>query len=249
MTDRSRRPRSSGTWTLRGYLSQRGNLLTNILLVFPLYLFYQLAVVLLPGVGNGADLLTGRLVALANYSRADYLLLQLALTGAFFVAVLLLRRRQQFDPRLFVPVVLESGIYALTMGSLILSCMGFLGISPSLSVESADLGGPLTRIALSIGAGVHEELVFRLLLLNGAILLFHRIAGWARWSSLVAAFLLTAVLFSAAHHLVGGEPFAFGVFVYRLLSGLFFAGLYLWRGFAVAVYTHALYDIYVMLWR
>ena len=40
-----------------------------------------------------------------------------------------------------------------------------------------------------------------------------------------------------------------GVFVYRLLCGLFFALLFQLRGFAVAVYTHALYDIYVLMVR
>jgi hypothetical protein len=46
---------------------------------------------------------------------------------------------------------------------------------------------------------------------------------------------------------IGGEPWKLGVFVYRFLCGLFFATLFQTRGFAVAVYTHALYDIYVLL--
>jgi hypothetical protein len=58
--------------------------------------------------------------------------------------------------------------------------------------------------------------------------------------------LVSAVLFSAAHHIVGGEPWRVGVFVYRILCGLIFAALFQWRGFAVAVYTHALYDVFVL---
>jgi len=39
------------------------------------------------------------------------------------------------------------------------------------------------------------------------------------------------------------------VFVFRVLAGCFFGMVYWFRGFAVAVYTHALYDIYVLLLR
>jgi membrane protease YdiL (CAAX protease family) len=66
--------------------------------------------------------------------------------------------------------------------------------------------------------------------------------------ALVISLLLSSILFSVAHH-VGpfGDPLRVGVFVYRAMAGLFFACLYQFRGFPIAVYTHALYDIYVML--
>ena len=238
---------------LRGYF-RRVNLLTSLVLVFPLFLAYQLAVALLPGVGNGADLITARLVALLH-TKTNYLLFNLALAGAFALLVLILRRRQQFDLRLFLPVVLESAIYALTMGTLILYGMGLLGIHPTLAVGPAaaaaqpDLGGPLTRVALSIGAGVNEELVFRLILLTALIALFHRVVKMKPWLAVLLGFLISSALFSAAHHVIGGEPWRMGVFVYRLCCGLFFAALFQWRGFAVAVYTHALYDVWVMVFH
>jgi hypothetical protein len=238
---------------LRGYF-RRVNLLTSLVLVFPLFLAYQLAVALLPGVGNGADLITARLVALLH-TKTNYLLFNLGLAAAFAVLVLLLRRKQQFDLRLFFPVVLESAVYALTMGTLILYGMGLLGIHPTLAVAppaaaaQPELGGPLTRIALSIGAGVNEELVFRLILLTLLVALFHKVVGLKSWAAVALGFLLSSALFSAAHHVIGGEPWRAGVFVYRLFCGLFFAALFQWRGFAVAVYTHALYDVWVMVFH
>jgi hypothetical protein len=238
---------------LRGYF-RRVNLLTSLVLVFPLFLAYQLAVALLPGVGNGADLITSRLVALLH-TKTNYLLFNLGLALAFALLVLLLRRKQQFDLRLFLPVVLESAVYALTMGTLILYGMGLLGIHPTLAVEPGaaaaqpELGGPLTRVALSIGAGVNEELVFRLILLTLLVALFQKAMGLKPWAAVALGFLLSSALFSAAHHVVGGEPWRAGVFVYRLFCGLFFAALFQWRGFAVAVYTHALYDVWVMVFH
>ncbi len=243
----------------RSRVVARGNLLTSLMLVFPLWLAYQAGVIFLPGVDNGADLITHHLIALLGHSQAQYLALNALLTAGFLTLVLVLRRTQQFELSQFFPVVVESAIYALTMGSLILYAMHLAGIDPSLAVaqkaaEKAterELGGPLTRVALSLGAGVNEELVFRLGVLGGVVALFEKVGGAPRWLAVAAGFVVSAVLFSAAHHVIGGEPWHLGPFVYRLGCGLFFAALFQWRGFAVAVYTHALYDIYVMViqWR
>ncbi|SRR5579883_315056 len=232
---------------LRGYF-HRANLLTSLILVFPLFIAYELAVLLLPDVGNGADLVTSRLFALLGGSRGNYLLFNLALLAAFVLALLVLRRKQGFDVRLFVPVVLESGVYALTMGSAILYVMNAIGINPALAVAAPIAkAGALTKVALALGAGVHEELVFRLLLLSALVALFNKGFGASRFVAVAAAFLISSILFSAAHHVIGGEPFRIGAFTYRVFCGLFFAALFQFRGFAVAVYTHALYDIWVML--
>jgi membrane protease YdiL (CAAX protease family) len=66
--------------------------------------------------------------------------------------------------------------------------------------------------------------------------------------AIVLAFAISSILFSLAHH-VGpmGEPLRLGVFVFRVMAGLFFGALYKFRSFPIAVYTHALYDIYVLI--
>lgn len=242
--------RSASRGSLRKYFAPT-NLLTSIILVFPLFLIYQVAVPFLPNAGNGADLVTPRVFALLKYSLSLYLLVNLGLALLFSLVVLLLRRRQQFDSSLFFPVLLESAIYALTMGSLIIHVMVFIGINPSLALAAAVQPleqGLATRLVISIGAGVHEELVFRLIMLSAAIWLLGLFTA-RRWLVVLLAFVFTALVFSAAHHVVGGEPWRIGAFVYRFFCGLLFAALFRWRGFAVAVYTHAFYDIFVMVIR
>ena len=171
---------------------------------------------------------------------------------AFAIAVAVLRHKQRFDPQLIVPVLVESAIYALTMGSLIVFVMTrALGISPQLAgggggfVAQQGLG---TRIVMSLGAGVYEETVFRLGILSGLVVLFDRVFGLRRWIAFVLALLLSAVLFSAMHHIPPyGDPLHAGIFTFRVLAGLCFGLLFWYRGFAIAVYTHALYDLYVFL--
>jgi hypothetical protein len=232
---------------------RRSDPLTSLLLVFPLFVVYQIGVLSMPSTYNGADLITSQLLHLLHGNAGTYLLINVGLALAFLVLVLVLRRKNTFDPRLFVPVLFESAIYALTMGSLICFVMiDLLHIDPKLFIGCAtgpEQASPAAKLVLSLGAGVHEELVFRLIMVGGGVWLFERALRLRRWIAIVLAFAISSVLFSAAHHVIGGEPFRVGAFTYRILCGLVFATIFQTRGFAVAVYTHALYDIYVLLVR
>jgi hypothetical protein len=226
------------------------NLFTSLVLVFPLLIAYQIGVLFTLPMLNGADFVTTLLFRTLGLSVQGYLIFVGAVVVLFTIAVGLLHRRQRFDGRLVLPVLLESSIYALTMGSVIVLVMTkILGISPRLAA-GLEGQGMLTRVIMSLGAGVYEETVFRLGLLGGLAFLFERVFGVSRWVAALAAFLLSAAAFSAVHHLPPyGDPLTVGLFTFRLLAGIFFGLLFWFRGFAVAVYTHALYDVYVLLVR
>jgi membrane protease YdiL (CAAX protease family) len=206
-------------------------------------LLYEVGI-LFTDVRNGADLLTDTVVRWTGP-----LPFVLGLLGAYLALVLWLRRRgERVDFGTLLPVLLESGIYALTMGTLIVFVMlDVLHVNPRLAVPAA---GPATRLLMSVGAGVHEELVFRLLLVGGGAALLEKAGGMRRWKAVVLAVVASSLLFSGAHH-VGtfGEPWRRGAITNRTQAGVVFAVRNPQRGRAGAVYTHALYDIYVMLIR
>jgi membrane protease YdiL (CAAX protease family) len=223
----------------------RGNLLTSLILISPLLLLYELGVLFTDAM-NGADFITSTLLRLVGLK--GFVAIQVGLVIVVLGMALYLRRNQQFDPRIFVPVLLESGIYALTMGTVIIFLMvDLLHIDPRLAA-GPQAAGLLEKIILSVGAGVHEELVFRLFLLGGLVAVLDRGLKLRRPLALLIAFLVSSLIFSAAHHLGPlGEPLQLGVFVYRAIAGLCFGLLFQLRGLAIAVYTHALYDIYVLV--
>jgi hypothetical protein len=226
------------------------NLLTSLVLVFPLLLVYQLGVLFTLPMLNGADFVTVLLFRNLRFTVPQYLAFVAGVVVLFLVGVAALRRRQSFNPGVVLPVLLESTVYALSMGSLIILVMTkVLGLSPRLA---AGLEGQsvATRLIMSLGAGVYEELVFRLGLLGGGVAALKKVLGWRPWIALPAAFLLSSVAFSAVHHIPPyGDPLTLGVFTFRVLAGVCFGLLFWFRGFAVAVYTHALYDVYVLLLR
>ena len=226
------------------------NLLTSLILVFPLFLVYQVGVLFTLPMLNGADFLTVFLFRNVGLSTQAYLGYTAAVAAAFAIGVLVLRRRQQFDAGLIWRVFVESAIYALTMGSLIVFVMTrVFGVSPRLAggIAAQSFG---TRVVMSLGAGVYEETVFRLGIMAGLAALLERGIGLRRWVAASLALAVSSLLFSAMHHIPPyGDPFTLGVFTFRVLAGACFGLLFWFRGFAIAVYTHALYDIYVLLVR
>jgi membrane protease YdiL (CAAX protease family) len=226
------------------------NLLTSLVLVFPLFVIYQVGVLFTLPMLNGADFVTTLLFSSLGLTLKGYLVFMAAVVLAFALALALLKGKQHFNSRLLVPMLLESVIYALTMGSLIVLVMTkVLGVPPTLAVGLPEQGLG-TRVVMSLGAGVYEETVFRLGLLGGGIVVLEKIVGMARWVAILGAFVLSSLIFSFMHYLPPmGDTFALGSFTFRALAGVIFGLLYRFRGFAVAVYTHAIYDILVMVFR
>src|ERR1700690_1335882 len=117
------------------------NLLTSLILVFPLFIIYQIGVLFTLPMLNGADFVTTLLFASLGLTLKGYLLFLAAVVGVFALALALLKRKQHFNGKVLLPVLLESTIYSLTMGSLIVVLMTkVLGFSPNLAVGLPDQG-------------------------------------------------------------------------------------------------------------
>lgn len=238
------RPSSALAAHLRGRIDG----LTSAVLVFPLFVFYQVGI--LTGRGqNGVDFITRSLIEVSRRDVSNYLAVMAAMLIAYLAVLAILWRRGTFHPRAFLPMLVESTFYALIMGSIIVFVMSqFLGVLPGLSVPAATAGGtrgPLDVLVISAGAGFHEELIFRVGLMGGLAWALTGITG--KGKAWFIALLVSSVLFSLAHHIgPSGEAFRFSAFTYRLLAGVFFAAVYQVRGFAVAAWTHTLYDVYVL---
>jgi Type II CAAX prenyl endopeptidase Rce1-like len=220
-----------------------GDLAASLIAIFPLFIIYEIGVAFTPAM-NGVDFVSRNLLALVNYSRPDYLLIHGSLAAAFLIYIFVARKQASHPLRKFLPMLAESTVYALTLGSFIVLVMRkLLGIEPSLAT------GGLDNVLMSFGAGVHEELIFRLAICAGGAAIL-RLLGARHGLAVGAAFLISSALFSAAHHIGPmGEPWAFPVFIYRTIAGLVFATIFYYRSLAHAAYTHALYDVWVLVIR
>src|SRR5947199_96503 len=72
--------------------------------------------------------------------------------------------------------------------------------------------------------------------------------GWRPLTAGVAATFAGAAIFSAFHYLGPyGDRWQLYSFAFRMVAGLFFSGLYLARGFGITAWTHALYDVLLLV--
>jgi hypothetical protein len=108
----------------------------------------------------------------------------------------------------------------------------------------------LANIVTGIGAGIYEELVFRLILICLLMMLFQDIFRISHKESIVLSVLISAALFSAHHHIdfLSGQPntndpFNLTEFIFRTIAGVYFAALFAIRGFGITAGTHAFYNI------
>ena len=118
-----------------------------------------------------------------------------------------------------------------------------LGVQLEVGGDGADSAA--RQLVTYLGAGIYEEALFRLALYSGMVWLLRRME-MPKLAAVLLAATASATLFSAAHH-VGpyGQPFDNYLFLFRLAAGLYFAVLYQYRGFGVAVGAHACYNLMV----
>jgi len=104
-----------------------------------------------------------------------------------------------------------------------------------------------TRIMLALGAGIYEELLFRVILVSGISAIAERLLGWQRTTAGIVAVIISATIFSAFHYIGPyGDPLRLDSFLFRALGGVAFSVVYLLRGFGITAWTHALYDVLVL---
>ncbi len=121
--------------------------------------------------------------------------------------------------------------------------------SPSLFIEipASSLGGAsaIARMVSFVGAGVYEEVLFRLCLLPACFAIFRVFTMPAKWAAVLAVFC-TSLMFAIAHYVgPSADGFSFFSFSFRLLAGLFFSALFVLRGIGITVGCHAAYDLLV----
>jgi hypothetical protein len=168
------------------------------------------------------------------------------LTAALVVGVLLAQHLVRKDPwRLSLKAI------AGQLGE------GMIWTPPLLAAAwlTTGLGKPvppachLRAVLESIGAGVYEEFLFRLVLISAANIILIDVLGLKKLHAAIIAVALSAGLFAACHfapdQLLGRADMSWSAFAFFLIAGAWWAGLFAWRGFAVAVVSHLCWDLFV----
>lgn len=229
------------------YLREGSGPLADLALTLPVFVVYHLGVVWMD-VQNAADVVTRELKSLANSSLLAYSGLTLAIGATLAGILLVLGRGHTLRWQRFALVAAEGVLYAVAMRLVASYVVGKVPLDAGAGAQSF---GFFTAVVLSLGAGFYEEVAFRvglyglglkvLLAMMPEALPGQRLLASLGWAVFAAA------AFSAWHYVGAfGEAFELRSFVFRWVCGLVFTLIYAYRGFAPVVWTHALYDIWVL---
>ena len=236
------------------YWRQSRRPLTSLVFVIPLLVVYEGGVLALgtASVRNGADVWLRYLLDRTGFG--GYFLLPVLTVIALLAWHHLTHEPWKVSLTVLYVMLLESivfGLLLLIIAQLQAKAMAGLAMEANWSIF-ASLGSSVTdwlgRMVAFFGAGIYEEVLFRLLLLP---LLYGlaKLAGVAqRRDRALIAILVSSLAFSAAHYVgPAGETLDAFSFFFRFSAGGFFAVLFVLRGFGIAAGAHAAYDILVGL--
>ncbi len=238
--------------SLREYLAASREARYSLTFALPLLLLYEGLTALLPqsalaGVRNGADVLL-KTVFVAFGGRNGVTAFGLLLLAGGVWAVWRDRQRHpgSLKPGVLAAMLAESVVYAAVLGSVVAiltaAVLGGVGLAAVQAPTRVTL--PVaSQLVVSLGAGIYEELVFRVLLVSGLVAL-GTVLGWKRPTGLAVAIVASAVIFSGFHYIGPlGDRLTLVSFTFRMVAGLVLSGLFAARGFGITAWTHALYDV------
>ena len=227
----------------------------SVLFALPLLLLYEalaafLAVTAGEGVRNGADvMLKSAFIAVAGTRGPLIFAACLVGLGIWIVARDLKRGRGRLRLAVFGTMLVESAALALVFGFVVGGITSRL-IAPLATMAIAQVSemGVATRLMVSLGAGLYEELLFRVVLVSALLLLTRRVLNWP-WAVAGTVSVVAGALIFSAFHYIGpyGDPLRLDSFVFRAVGGLAFSALYVTRGFGITAWTHALYDVFLLV--
>ncbi|MFU8812862.1 MAG: type II CAAX prenyl endopeptidase Rce1 family protein [Balneolaceae bacterium] len=230
------------------YFRQTNTLLYSYILAVPLFVLYELLIrISQPGqeamVRISVDIWFQSILYALGFNALSVMFWGVIIGGAILLFV---KRKQlhQVKIRYLLGVLGESMVYALLILAVVGSLTGWIfQLSAEGGLESLS---KLQLFALSLGAGLYEELFFRVILVSFLMWFLHFFT--TRKTALILSVLIAALLFSAVHHIGEfGDPFTLRVFFFRFLFGLALNLVYVKRGFGCAAWTHALYDVWIVL--
>lgn len=226
------------------YFKQSKSPFYSFIFILPLFLIYEFGISAisskdLPIIRNGADVLLRRMLSTIGISG----IYGMALMLLFGVVIAYFINKGKFKElkirsNYFLMMIFESIIWSMLLFA-ILSKGQLL-----LAKGTAKL--LLQQIVLSIGSGIFEEFVFRVVLVSGLALVIGLFVKKQYWYKMLISIVIAAIIFSAFHFIgeYADAPIT-SLFILRFAAGVFLGYIYILRGFGIAAYSHSFYNLIV----
>jgi hypothetical protein len=241
---------SAGPGLLGSYLQRSQRPLTCLLFLMPLIVLYEVGTRMYATdsarhteLRNVAFLFMRRFFHF--FGATGHYMPALAVAGILLTWHIARRDPWQLDIGAAAGMLFESVL--LSMPLFLLNALSMRYV-PLYGVTGASIAfSPPARAVFSLGAGIYEELVFRLIaftLLSILLIDVLRIRkGWA----ILLMVCASSILFASYHYLGLEERFSYRTFMFRTAAGIYFGLVFFARGFGVTAGSHVAYDMLLVL--
>lgn len=223
--------------------------LASLALLLPLLVFHELGVLF-----GGRQAFDGGAETVAAYRLIERLIAGVGFVAAvpalLTMGILVAMHVRRGDPWTLKPatpllMAVEAACWSVPL-LVVQSVLGAAMLAAPAGGVAAAMGWQ-DRLNLAVGAGLYEELLFRLLLVGGTCWALAELLGASRIRSSVVAVAASSVLFALYHDLSPSDGRdVSALFVVYAFGGVYFGVLFLMRGFGIVAATHAVYDIAVL---
>ncbi|MFQ6606627.1 MAG: CPBP family intramembrane glutamic endopeptidase [Fidelibacterota bacterium] len=232
--------------TKASYFHQTHTPLYSFVLTLPLFILYEIGILTISRhelytLRNGADVLMRHIMNV--FGLYGFYGFSVVISLGFILTYIYQRRRFQkmaIRGDFLIYMLLESIVLGFGLYLFIGYLQSFL-----MSPVPKNL---IQQVILSIGAGLYEEFVFRVVLISLLVWVLQLLLKWKKIARKVGALVGAAILFSL-FHFVGnyGDLPAWDLFFLRLAAGILLGLIYIWRGFGVTAYSHTVYNLIVVV--
>jgi membrane protease YdiL (CAAX protease family) len=158
----------------------------------------------------------------------------------FLVWHIILAKKWAIECRVIVFMAIESILLAVPL----LIFGGFVGgIIIATDVSSIEKLLLSEKLAVSIGAGLYEELVFRMIIIGFVHTIVCSVFKKSERAGLIAGVVFSSVLFALYHDLPNAGSLSAITLFFFFSAGSYLGFLFVTRGFGIAAATHAAYDV------
>ena len=228
---------------LSEYFQRTREPLYSLLFLLPLVVIYEIGVLTVaPGAPLGRELVAERIIhrSFSWLGISGSWLAGLLLLGSLLFLHLRSGRTWLVHPLVPLGMLIESCILTLPLYVLHGLMLQAGGIGPEAGLRN--------RLLQTIGAGVYEELLFRLFLVGGLAWLARRFIRQDDPLVTAVISLVGGAIFAACHiQPVGAEAFAALPFFHRWLAGAYLSFIYLKRGLGISTGCHVLHNVVLLL--
>ncbi len=227
------------------YLRYTSSPFYSLLFTLPLFLIYEMGLLLCTSddisyMRNGADALMRQMLSSFGISGLFWM------GGGFLIGSIAIYLIQKFSWEEYE--IKSSYFVSMVIESILWSYLLFIFMSNMHLFLMAPIGYKVIQnVTLAIGAGIYEEILFRVVLIFLLNYILSLVFQWKNYLKNSVSIILASIFFSL-FHFIGefGDYYSFNIFMIRFLAGIYLGVLYCLRGFGIAAWSHSLYDLLVL---